>query len=110
MKEVTKPWGYELWFAQTDKYVGKLVFVKAGERLSLQYHKKKDETLLVIRGLIKITVGDETRILPNTESIHIAPETMHRIEAITDALIVEVSTPEVEDVIRIEDDYGRKCK
>ncbi len=110
MKEVTKPWGYELWFAQTDKYVGKLMFVKAGERLSLQYHEKKDETLLVIRGLIKITVGDETRILPNTESIHIAPEMMHRIEAITDALIVEVSTPEVEDVIRIEDDYGRKCK
>jgi len=110
MKEVTKPWGYELWFAHTDRYVGKLLFVKAGERLSLQYHKQKDETLLVIRGLIRLTIGDDIRILPNTESIRITPETPHRIEAITDALIVEVSTPEVDDVVRLEDDYGREGK
>jgi mannose-6-phosphate isomerase-like protein (cupin superfamily) len=110
MKEVTKPWGYELWFAHTDRYVGKLLFVKAGERLSLQYHKQKDETLLVIRGLIRLTIGDDIRILPNTESIRITPEIPHRIEAITDALIVEVSTPEVDDVVRLEDDYGRECK
>ena len=107
MKTVDKPWGQEIWFAQTEKYVGKLIYVKRGERLSLQLHNEKDETLLVLQGLAKITVGEDAHVI-NADSVRVAPKTVHRIEAITDVLIVEVSTPEVEDVVRIEDDYGRE--
>ncbi len=109
MITVEKPWGKEIWFAQTEKYVGKLIYVNHGERLSLQYHNVKDETLLVLQGLAKITVGNDVHIV-NADSIRIAPNTVHRIEAITDLIVVEVSTPEVDDVVRIEDDYGREDK
>ena len=107
-KQVEKPWGYELWFAHNDKYVGKLIFVKQGSRLSLQYHEKKDETLLVIRGLAKFTIGDTDVIVAAGDgSVRVRPNCHHRIEAITDVTIVEVSTPEITDVVRIEDDFGR---
>jgi len=111
-KQVEKPWGYELWFAHTDKYVGKLIFVKQEARLSYQYHNKKDETLIVLKGLARFIVGNDTQgmMLKDGESIRIPPKCPHRIEAITDVTLVEVSTPEVNDVVRIEDDYGREDK
>jgi quercetin dioxygenase-like cupin family protein len=108
MNEVEKPWGAELWFAQTDKYVGKLLFVNKGCRLSLQYHKKKDETLLVLGGAAKFTINGEVKRVTRLDGgIRIEPNTNHRIEALTDLTLVEVSTPEVDDVVRLEDDYGR---
>ena len=109
MQKVRKPWGYEIWFAQTDKYVGKYIFVEKGSRLSYQYHKVKDETLLVIRGQ-GIIVLDKTVIPFNEGDVqHIAPYVKHRIEATdSDMGIIEVSTPEVDDVVRLEDDYGRE--
>jgi len=108
MQKVKKPWGYEIWFAQTDKYVGKYIFVEKGSRLSYQYHKVKDETLLVIRGQ-GIIILDKTVIPFNEGDVqHIAPTVKHRIEATnSDMGIIEISTPEVDDVVRLEDDYGR---
>lgn len=109
--KIPKPWGYELIFAKTDRYVGKILHVDAGELLSLQYHEMKDETLLVIRGKIRLTIrqGGEDRLLQLDagESFHIPPGLIHRVEAIEDADIVEVSTPELDDVVRLEDRYGR---
>jgi len=107
LKKIDKPWGYELWFAQTDKYVGKIIFVKSGSRLSLQYHEKKDETLYIYSGIAQFIINDEYRRVVTGESIHLPPLTKHRIEAIYDTTIIEVSTPEVEDVVRLKDDYGR---
>lgn len=109
MQKIKKPWGYEIWFAETDKYVGKYIFVEKGNRLSYQYHEVKDETLSVIRGA-GIIVIDKTAIpFAEGDAQHIAPYTKHRIEATnTDMGIIEVSTPEVWDVVRLEDDYGRE--
>lgn len=126
MKIVKKPWGKELWFAHTDKYVGKLLFLKKGNRLSLQYHKKKDETLYALKGdyLLEIyplksrraratkslfhRVNGKKRKMKQGSVIHFPPKTVHRMEAkYGDVVLIEVSTPEVEDVVRIEDDYKR---
>ncbi|AKU91033.1 cupin domain-containing protein [Vulgatibacter incomptus] len=108
---VEKPWGYEVWWAQTDKYVGKLLHVRAGQRLSLQYHVKKDETIHVQRGSIILVVDEgagpvERKMAPG-ESYRIAPGTVHRIVALEDSDVLEASTPEVDDVVRLEDVYGR---
>ena len=109
MQKVQKPWGYEIWFAVTDKYVGKYIFVEKGNRLSYQYHKVKDETLLVIRGAGIIVLGGTVIPFSEGDVQHIAPYTKHRIEATdTDMGIIEVSTTEVDDVVRLEDDYGRE--
>jgi quercetin dioxygenase-like cupin family protein len=111
-KRVEKPWGYELWWAQTDRYVGKLLHVKAGHRLSLQYHLKKDETIHLWSGDLTLVLDEdgrgleEHRLRPG-ESYHVKPGTKHRMIAVTDCDILEVSTPEVEDVVRLEDAYGR---
>ena len=108
-KRVEKPWGYEIWWAHTDRYVGKILSVNKGSRLSLQYHLIKDETLMVLSGVAKITVGAfVVEVSPMSDAIHIKPNTVHRIEAVTDVVLVEVSTPEVDDVVRLEDDYGRQ--
>lgn len=111
MERVEKPWGHEILFAVTEKYIGKILFIKKGHRLSLQYHKQKDETLYCLRGKASLTIKDSntTSILPLVPdcSYHIAPMTIHRVEATEDTTIVEVSTPETEDVVRVEDDYGR---
>ncbi len=107
-KRVEKPWGYEIWWAYTDKYVGKILSVNKGSRLSLQYHITKDETLMVLSGIADITVGDSVfEVTPTSGSIRIIPNTVHRIRAVTDVTLIEVSTPEVEDVVRVDDDYGR---
>jgi mannose-6-phosphate isomerase-like protein (cupin superfamily) len=113
-KRVEKPWGYELWWAQTDRYVGKLLHVKAGAQLSLQYHVTKDETIHLWSGEMVLVLGAEGgrlvehRMSPG-DSYHVRPGTVHRMRAVTDVDVLEVSTPEVEDVVRLEDDYGRKA-
>jgi len=111
-KRVEKPWGYELWWAQTDRYVGKLLHVKAGAQLSLQYHVKKDETIHVWSGemVLVLKEGDALvdRPMRPGDSYRVRPGTVHRMRAVTDVDVLEVSTPEVEDVVRVQDDYGRK--
>lgn len=109
---VAKPWGYELIFAKTARYVGKILHINQGETLSLQYHNVKEETLFVVRGELKLTVesdGDR-RVLPlrEGESFHIPPRLIHRMEAVVDTDVAEVSTPELDDVVRLEDRYGRE--
>lgn len=112
MKIVKKPWGEERWLAHTDCYAGKILIVKKGHRLSLQYHQKKHETLYVDEGVVKFTIGKheplEEKILRAGDIIEIPPGTRHRIEALEDAKIFEVSTPELDDVVRVSDDYGRE--
>lgn len=109
--EVPKPWGHELIWGRTDKYVGKILHVRAGETLSLQYHEMKDETLYVIRGRVRLALragdAEEIVIMQVGDAHHIPPRLIHRIEALEDADIVEVSTPELDDVVRLEDRYGR---
>lgn len=108
MKEVKKPWGKELWFAQTKKYVGKFLFIKKGQRLSLQYHKKKDETLYALKGDYWLEMNGKKRKMKMGSAVHFPPKTIHRMTAkYGDVVIVEVSTPEVEDVVRLADDYHR---
>src|SRR5436190_17067327 len=110
-RRVEKPWGYELWWARTDRYVGKILHINRGESLSLQYHNVKDETLYVVRGELKLTVesdGDR-RVVPlrEGEAFHIPPHMIHRMEAVEDTDVAEVSTPELDDVVRLDDRYGR---
>lgn len=108
---VPKPWGFEIIWGCTDKYVGKVLHVTRGESLSRQYHEMKDETLYVIAGkvVVELQRGDERAsiTLEVGEAFHVTPLTIHRIEAIEDSDIVEVSTPEIHDVVRLEDRYGR---
>jgi mannose-6-phosphate isomerase len=109
---VEKPWGSELWFAQTNRYAGKLLRVRAGQRLSLQYHERKDETSFVLSGRLLVRQGADADSLVDTELAAGAawrnePGQVHTIEALEDAVIVEVSTPELDDVVRLSDDYGR---
>ena len=109
--KVDKPWGHELHWAITDRYVGKVLHVRAGHALSLQYHKIKDETIFLWTGklLFEIQQGDDLvkrEMLPG-ESVHITPHAIHRMTAIEDSDIFEVSTPELDDVVRLEDRYGR---
>jgi mannose-6-phosphate isomerase-like protein (cupin superfamily) len=111
VKRVDKPWGYELIFAHTDRYAGKVLHINRGESLSLQYHEMKEETLYVLAGELKLTIGadDERRELPlrRGEAFHIPPKMVHRMEAVEDTDVAEVSTPELDDVVRLEDRYGR---
>lgn len=109
---VEKPWGHELIWAKTDRYVGKILHVKAGEALSLQYHKVKDETIMVLTGRLRFEFfaeGEEpaSRTLMPGDPFRIEPGLRHRMIAIEDTDVLEVSTPELEDVVRLEDRYGR---
>ena len=108
---VDKPWGYELRFIATDRYAGKVLIIKAGAQLSLQYHEKKDEAFFVQDGTLELVLGKGAdqqviRMGPG-ETRHITPGTIHRFRGVTDTLLFEVSTPELTDVVRIEDDFGR---
>jgi mannose-6-phosphate isomerase-like protein (cupin superfamily) len=112
-RRVEKPWGYELIWAETEAYVGKLLFVRAGHALSLQYHEVKDESWLVHSGTARLelgTVGDEqleTLVIGAGDVFRYVPGTVHRVTAETDLTIFEVSTPHLDDVIRLDDRYGR---
>jgi mannose-6-phosphate isomerase len=109
---VDKPWGYELRWAITDRYAGKILHVNKGEALSLQYHERKDEFQYVMRGAVDIEVGGAdgsltTRRMRPGDTLHITPGTRHRLTAVEDTDIFEVSTPEIDDVVRLQDRYGR---
>ncbi|HVR41338.1 MAG TPA: cupin domain-containing protein [Thermoanaerobaculia bacterium] len=111
IQRISKPWGYELIFAKTARYVGKILHITEGESLSLQYHEMKEETLYVVRGELRLTIeydGDRRELLLREgEAFHIPPRLIHRMEAIVDTDVAEVSTPELDDVVRLEDRYGR---
>jgi mannose-6-phosphate isomerase len=113
---IEKPWGYELIWALTDQYCGKILFVREGESLSLQFHRKKDESWLVHSGRTQLEMGKPGDKTPNSEIVgpgaafRIPPGTIHRIKALEDTTIIEVSTPQLEDVVRLEDRYGRADK
>ena len=112
VRRVEKPWGYELIFAHSERYSGKVIFVRAGEQLSLQYHERKDETVYLHAGRIEmeIGVGEEPRsveIVGPGASFRLEPGVVHRWRALEDSLVLEVSTPELDDVVRLEDRYGR---
>lgn len=112
VKRVPKPWGHEIWWAHSDRYVGKILFVKAGHKLSLQYHEKKDETVYLHSGSILLTVEEggalvEKKLVPG-DAYRIRPGVKHRMSALEDSEILEASTPELDDVVRLEDAYGRE--
>jgi mannose-6-phosphate isomerase len=112
---VEKPWGYEVRWAITEQYCGKILHVQKGEALSLQYHERKDEWMLVVRGCVDTELavdGGELRThrMREGDSVHITPGTRHRLTAVEDTDIYEVSTSEIDDVVRLEDRYGRAGK
>ena len=112
-RRVEKPWGYELIWAVTDLYVGKLLFVAAGHSLSLQFHREKDESWYVQSGRAKVELGEVGEAVLVEEVVTVGsafrfePGTVHRVTALEDTTILEVSTPHLEDVVRLEDSYGR---
>jgi mannose-6-phosphate isomerase-like protein (cupin superfamily) len=112
-RKVEKPWGHEEIFAETADYVGKILFIRQGEALSLQYHEVKEETLRVLDGELELVTGTdedrlETHLIGPEIVFHIAPGTLHRMVAVTDCRLLEVSTNHLDDVVRLEDRYGRK--
>jgi len=111
-RKVDKPWGWELVWAEADAYVGKLLFVRAGESLSLQYHEVKDESWLVHDGRARLELGEvggelESFEIARGDAFRFRPRTVHRVTAVEDTLVIEVSTPQLTDVVRLEDRYGR---
>lgn len=113
MKRVEKPWGHEFIWAVTDRYVGKVLHIKKGEKLSLQYHRKKDETVMVWSGRMKFEhyaegEAPQFKELGPGEAFHVTPGLRHRMIAIEDTDVFEVSTTELDDVVRLEDAYGRQ--
>jgi mannose-6-phosphate isomerase-like protein (cupin superfamily) len=111
-RRVEKPWGYELWWADTGSYAGKLLYVQAGHRLSLQLHREKDETSYLLSGQLRLKRGPSAEDLREQEigpghAWRVEPGTVHSIEAIEDSVVFEVSTHHLDDVVRLQDDYGR---
>ena len=113
-RKIEKPWGHELIWAETERYVGKVLFVKAGESLSLQFHREKDESWLVQDGRARLELGSGGGAMLDQEVVtagacfRFRPGTVHRVTAIEDTTILEVSTAELDDVVRLEDSYGRE--
>ena len=112
VEKIEKPWGHELVWAATDAYAGKLLFVRAGEELSLQYHREKDETIYVHEGRLEFEIGDQggevgSDVVGPGAAFHLRPGTVHRMRALEDSLLLEVSTAQTDDVVRVEDRYGR---
>ena len=111
IKIVEKPWGCEIWYAHTDRYVGKILIIKKGHRLSKQYHETKHETIYADKGKYIMEIRGRKKVVRQGESIVVKPGTIHRMYAkYGDIRLLEVSTPEVDDVVRLEDDYGRSKK
>ena len=108
---VEKPWGHELIWARTDRYVGKVLHIEPGHVLSLQYHNKKDESIYVLRGeiILRLQQGETMieRHMEEGDAFHIAPRTIHQFEAVAASDLLEASTPEIDDVVRLKDRYGR---
>jgi len=114
-RRVPKPWGYELIWAHTDRYVGKTLHIERGEQLSYQYHHRKDETIHVLAGVLELEVAmaDGPRRLVRLgagEGFHLPPGMRHRMTAVETCDVLEASTPELDDVVRLEDRYGRAGK
>jgi len=113
-RKVDKPWGHELIWALTDRYVGKIIVIEPGHRLSLQYHERKDESLIVLKGTLRLHLENEageleTHDLGPGETRRVQVGRRHRFEALEEQVeLVEVSTPEIDDVVRLEDDYARE--
>jgi mannose-6-phosphate isomerase len=113
-ERVEKPWGYELIWAKTEDYAGKLLFVRAGQALSLQFHREKDESWYVLEGRAELQLGDVGQAVLMTEVVgpgaafRYRPGTVHRVRALDDTTILEVSTPQLDDIVRLEDEYGRE--
>jgi len=110
---VDKPWGHERIFAHTDRYAGKLLFIRAGHQLSLQYHERKEETIYVVSGRMRFQYEEEPGqlvelLMEPGEAHHIATGRQHRMIAVEDTTLFEVSTPELDDVVRLQDSYGRQ--
>jgi mannose-6-phosphate isomerase-like protein (cupin superfamily) len=111
-RRIDKPWGHEIWWALTDRYAGKLLHIEAGHRLSLQYHETKDETSYLYSGRLRLSRGEDADAL---DAVEVGPGgvwrntagVIHMVEAIEDCVVLEVSTPELDDVVRLEDSYGR---
>src|SRR5687767_10424302 len=113
VKTVPKPWGHETIWAHTDRYVGKILHINAGQALSVQYHERKDETVYLLSGemIYWVKIGDDEMRdmkLGQGEAFRITPGTIHYMEAITDCDVLEASTPELDDVVRLQDRYGRE--
>jgi mannose-6-phosphate isomerase-like protein (cupin superfamily) len=111
--KVPKPWGHETIWARSDRYVGKILHINAGQELSVQYHNKKDETVHLLSGELVYRVQGDADLLEDVqlklgESFRITPGTIHQIVAVTDCDVLEVSTPELDDVVRLSDKYGRE--
>jgi mannose-6-phosphate isomerase len=111
-RRVDKPWGHEIIWAETDLYAGKLLHVDEGESLSLQFHEEKDETIYILRGRVRFRVGDSVEnlreiVMEEGQAIRMHPGVIHRMEALTDCDMLEASTPELDDVVRLQDRYGR---
>jgi quercetin dioxygenase-like cupin family protein len=108
---VEKPWGYELIWARTDRYVGKILHIDPGHVLSLQYHNRKDESIYVLKGeiILRLQQGDTLieRQMKEGEAFHIEPKVVHQFEAVDASDLLEASTPEIDDVVRLKDRYGR---
>lgn len=111
-RRVAKPWGHELIWAHTDRYVGKILHIRAGHALSVQYHNRKDETIHLLRGTMIYRVGDGADLreveLREGHSFRNTPGTIHQMEAVTDCDVLEASTPDLDDVVRLSDRYGRE--
>jgi mannose-6-phosphate isomerase len=124
-KIVDKPWGREIWYADQSAYAGKVLEVKQGRRLSLQYHERKTETLYLLSGKVLltfrpiasgetpsaslVTAADQRVWLPG-QALHVPVRTIHRFEALEDSVLLEVSTPDLTDVVRLQDDFSRPAR
>jgi mannose-6-phosphate isomerase len=112
VSRVDKPWGHEIVFALTERYCGKLLFVRKGEELSLQFHREKDEVIYVHEGRIELEIGApgdqlDAEVVGPGRAFRLPPGTVHRWRALEDSVVLEASTPELDDVVRLEDRYGR---
>jgi len=111
IRRVEKPWGHEIIYAHTERYAGKILFIRAGERLSLQFHRRKEETIYILSGGLDFVVEERgelvTRVLSPGDAFHIPPGVRHRMIARVDTEVAEASSPELDDVVRLEDVYGR---
>jgi len=112
---IPKPWGEEIWFANQPEYVGKILFINKGHRYSLQYHQNKTETQYLLKGKVRFMIGESEKtlseiILNPGDKLDVYPGTIHRAEALEDAEILEVSTNDLDDVVKLSDDYGRSGK